>query len=575
MAVTISTIGVHDISCNEGTVEETKMTNSLVAERANNKSMKLVSSMNINSTLFNEDIPEKREKDINNHAARDEIEIFEDSISVVSISNTSDDAEKESQRKTKIDKKGQKKTEDLDTDRGTQEFHSVDEKMEYEPDNLTTLKVAGKCLAYSGAIIATCALFVVPWTSIPRTDTIVYQSQWWETFLPSATIYILSAAVEVLNLTVWTQERSLATFHVFLMIYLLWLTPFFIILLMNYFVWSVYLGLNQPLPNLGLWTILSSFFILYPIGIWFVLPSQIVSEHEFRRKLRWYLVQHAFRILTIILNEVMSMLFINLPAHLQFLISFMMVACREFDLRVRSKLVDKMMGNQDEAATALLEILVNATYSFFIANKFPDAEISTIIFVIAIEFSLRLRLTYQVIKEQRKVIAQNVGNRDTNKNIIVMNLVISELMEGFVPIIYGSSIFMAYYGPNSNLFANIGSNYWGYKIEDISLVGSSMLLLFAVDIVSTIATSFWLWKETKTNMLPEFYKVLEKYWLFMILILATFATNYFASTDINLGGDFTGSFRWIENEGWRGLVNESEYLTDEERFMLLNMTAWA
>ena len=72
-------------------------------------------------------------------------------------------------------------------------------------------------------------------------------------------------------------------------------------------------------------------------------------------------------------------------------------------------------------------------------------------------------------------------------------------------------------------------------------------------------------------MLHEFYKVLEKYWLFMILILATFATNYFASTDINLGGDFTGTFRWIENEGWRGLVNESEYLTDEERFMLLNI----
>ena len=77
----------------------------------------------------------------------------------------------------------------------------------------------------------------------------------------------------------------------------------------------------------------------------------------------------------------------------------MMVACREFDLRVRSRLVDKMMGNQNEAATALLEILVNATYSFFIANKFPDAEITTIIFVFTIEFALHLRMTYQLIKE--------------------------------------------------------------------------------------------------------------------------------------------------------------------------------
>ena len=297
-------------------------------------------------------------------------------------------------RKDRRRLKGRGKTEDLDTDMGRQELHSVDEKMEHGPDNLTTLNVAWKCLAYSGAIIAGCALFVVPWTSIPRTDTIVYQSQWWETFLPSATTYILSAAVEVLNLTVWTQERSLATLHVFLKIYFLWVTPFFILVLMNYFVWSVYLGFNQPVPNLGLINILSSFIVLYPIGIWFVLPSPIVSQDQFRRKLRWYLVQHVFRILTIILNEVMSILFINLPPYLQFLISFMMVACREFDLRVRSKLVDKMMGNQNEAATALLEILVNATYSFFVASRFPDEEITIIIFIIAIEFSLHLRMTY-------------------------------------------------------------------------------------------------------------------------------------------------------------------------------------
>ena len=331
MANKISTIRVEDVSCKEDTEEETKKTNSLKIERASNKSIESASSININNSLFNEEIQEKMEEGINEYAARDEIGQFEDSISTISISSSYYDAENESQTKKKIKKNGQK-TENLDTDIGTQELHSEEEKMEYEPDNLTTLKDAGKGLIYSGAIIASCVLFVVPWTTIPRTDTIIYQSHWWETFLPSATTYILSAAVEVLNLTVWTQERSLATFHVFLMIYLLWFTPFFISLLMNYFVWSVYLGFNQPLPNLGLWGILSAFFILYPIGIWFVLPSQIASEDEFRRKLRWYLVQHVFRILTIILNEVMSILFINLPTHLQFLISFMMVVCREFDL---------------------------------------------------------------------------------------------------------------------------------------------------------------------------------------------------------------------------------------------------
>ena len=53
MADTISTIRVHDVSCNETPEEETKKTNSLAAERASYKSMKSVSSMNINGILFN------------------------------------------------------------------------------------------------------------------------------------------------------------------------------------------------------------------------------------------------------------------------------------------------------------------------------------------------------------------------------------------------------------------------------------------------------------------------------------------------------------------------------------------
>ena len=45
-----------------------------------------------------------------------------------------------------------------------------------------------------------------------------------------------------------------------------------------------------------------------------------------------------------------------------------------------------MTGNQEEIAMALVYITVNATYAFFIAIRLADAESSTDIAVLAVDF---------------------------------------------------------------------------------------------------------------------------------------------------------------------------------------------
>ena len=65
-------------------------------------------------------------------------------------------------------------------------------------------------------------------------------------------------------------------------------------------------------------------------------------------------------------NEMLSYLFVNPPLDLQILVPFMIVACREFDLRIRSKLVNKMTEEPDEPSAALNEITVNALYGTFL-----------------------------------------------------------------------------------------------------------------------------------------------------------------------------------------------------------------
>lgn len=279
-----------------------------------------------------------------------------------------------------------------------------------------------------------------------------------EAFLPFAINWIPLTAADLLNLKVWTTENSLAKWDVFLRMYFMYIIPSAFLYLVCYYLWSIYLGFHHPMPQLGVIAYLCA-WIIFQIGLWFLLPYGLLSQEEFRRKLRIYNVLLFHGVLIIIQNEVLNYLFVNLPTYFQFLTPFMVAVCYEFDLKVRSKLVEKMTGDPEESAMALVYITVNATYAFFIAIRLAEAEISTVIMVLAVEFALHFKIAYEIINEHKKITSQNAEKRKMNN--ILMSLIITELMEGFVPICHGISMAMTYYGPNFHLLSNVGSTFWG------------------------------------------------------------------------------------------------------------------
>ena len=56
------------------------------------------------------------------------------------------------------------------------------------------------------------------------------------------------------------------------------------------------------------------------------------------------------------------------------------------------------------------------------------------------------------------------------------------------------------------------------------------------------------------------------------ILLSKSRAAYFIGSDINLGMDSSGAFRWITDNGRFGLIHESDYLTDEEKSILLGDT---
>lgn len=270
-----------------------------------------------------------------------------------------------------------------------------------------------------------------------------------------------------------------------------------------------------------------------------------------------YMVYFMISLYTVVQNEVISYCFENFPSDLQFLVIFMIKACRELEFFTKSKLMEKMIGDQKEQEITLLTITLNGHYGLFIAIRLTGANLTTICCILAIDFFFHLKATYEVIKEHRKVVIEETEHANSRKSIYTTQLVVSELMEGFIPITYGVCMVMAYYGPNATMLTNIGSTYWGEKIADIDHVLVPMAGLLLFDTISVVVTSFVLWKVANLKMLQEFRNSLDKYWLFFLIKLGKSMSKHFALTDINFGMDITGNFDWITPEGRLSLIYNS------------------
>ena len=393
-----------------------------------------------------------------------------------------------------------------------------------------------------------CILFAIPWTTIPRTNSIIHQAHWIEVLLPVSSSFILSAGSFLLDLRFWTQEKALISIRVYLKMYLVILTPCTVLYITCYIIWSLWLEYNHPLPYLSIVCLLPT-WITWPFALWFILPSGLLTNLVFRRKLRMYMAYFVWFVIMVFQNEVLSFLFVNSYAELQFLVVFLLAACQKFDTKLRSKLIHKIMGNENEAGIAILAADINIMYSTFIAIRLVRAELATVCCSVVVGFASHLWMTYRIIKDSRNKMNLEHEIAKTGRNNQITKLIITELIEGLTPIIYGIHMALAYFGPNAHIFSNVGNSYWSKTMNDIGPVFRTMSILFFVDLLSVMINSLLLWKMLNVNIFKQFNEVLCEYWFIIAVPLELSMSLYLACTDVNLGIDETHSYPWISREG--------------------------
>ena len=197
-----------------------------------------------------------------------------------------------------------------------------------------------------------------------------------------------------------------------------------------------------------------------------------------------------------------------------------------------------------------------------------------------VDLGLHMRTCYQIISPSKKVKdgpraeeKENIDPIDQERRAKFFDLVITELIEIMIPLIYGMSYATAYFGPNAHLMRNVGSDWFGGEVmKNLQHFYIVLLELFTIDLICMCLTALSLYNFCNLNVLQEFCKLLKKYWWMMMLQFSGIVLN-FGINDINFGMDNTGDFQWITDDGRYDLIRNSVELSLEEKAKLLpNMT---
>ena len=424
-------------------------------------------------------------------------------------------------------------------------------------------------LCHVFSVLTVCVVFLVPVTLIPRTNSIFYQSHWYEFNFVIMVFILLPTANEALTMATYFKEKSFFSFGMLLKMYgflvMTWTVPY----LIAYFIWCQYLNYNWPIPFLGYNYF---FFIVARLSvIWTLVPCDLRSNEYFRNNFKLYTHTIIISLVFVILREALSIVFKALPGSLQWIVAFLIPMLKHFETLVLSRLVNRMTGGQEDASQFWLGLNINSRYCFFIAVRLPSAEIITACFIIAIDFLLQLKMTYKIVQLHNIVNDKNIENICIEKQRTVTKLTLAELTEGMAPIVYAVGFSMAYYGYNGTILGNVKNGYWAFKsVDDIDYLFQMMLILFGVDTLSVLVNSFILATFTNVSLFKEFCRMMKTYWHFIAVKFAMSMMIMFVTKDINLGMDSTGKWDWITNDGRINLINNSIDLSYEEKSQLLN-----
>ena len=377
-------------------------------------------------------------------------------------------------------------------------------------------------------ILALCILFASPVILIPQHDGILYPDYWYEimicanlTFCLNWTIGISIDVDVMLNLSTeiskWSYVRMFFVSSVF----------FDIIYSIAYVIWTRGLDYNYPIP-FGILAIYVTATMSFAT-MWYIFPIDLRQNQCVRTRIKAFCLLYLYATALDFQFNLLRKLFLIIPYHLQWILAFMLPILRYINEKGFRMMQRRAAGSENLKLKAYACITINIYYSLFIAILMGSSATPTTSFcILLLDFVLNLVGCIKIIRISRKISQEDAisnGMQD-KKNEEVTLLALTELTEILVPLSYITTFLIAFYGPNSYILGGIRNSYWTFiAVKDVYDVLSGTSLMFLFDCCFGLISGLMLVKFAKLNMLKEYGKLLNEYWLLITIRLANVTTR--------------------------------------------------
>jgi len=205
-----------------------------------------------------------------------------------------------------------------------------------------------------------------------------------------------------------------------------------------------------------------------------------------------------------------------IPIKYQPIVAMIFPVIKEFNTRVYGKLIARASNGDASGAKLVVQYIVGTKHTImlcFIMGTMTSDVTNWVL--MGIDFVENTCMCLRIVWLTKR-------NRiDANKQIyLIQALAINEVVEFVSPLAFILTFLGAFYGPNSVLLGNVGSDLWHFKpVEDIEGYLSTIMIFFFIDFSSVVLSSIILWLSCRINLVKAFMAIEKEFRLIISLII--------------------------------------------------------
>ena len=368
-------------------------------------------------------------------------------------------------------------------------------------------------------------------TLIPNVDIVRYPEYWYvQPSLPVGLCLLYSAGA-IVNCSAWMNIKIIKNWRNFTLCALSGIIFFVSVWGVGTLGWWL-IGYYPPVPLSG---ILAGYSIAISnyFTIWFLFSKEWRKIAEFRKRVKYYLVALTLsQFLTLQYNILAKFLFEYKESGYQWLIALTLPLVIEFNSWVVTKLATKASAGDARTVEVTCSHLMGTRHSLFLTYTLGSiATDTTSNIILATDYLINLSLVIRLIRLKKK------DPLNAEKQIdLLQDLVLAEMIEFVVPLVYVLVLCSGYFGPNSALIGNVGNSYFQYnKVDNLGEGLKTIGTFILVDIFSLISNTLILRIFAKISVYKALCVYVKKYGvIFTInLTLVLYTVSIYCSIRMN------------------------------------------